>query len=64
MSIASKITALLHEAMSLAELDAMRPAERQRFAALCHHWWQLAEKRQPKPKSGVLGDLQNGQRAE
>ena len=58
-----KVSAMLNE-LDGRELDQMRPAERQRFAALCHHWWQLAEKRQPKPKSGVLGDLQNGKRAE
>lgn len=32
-------------ALDGSELDKMRPADRRRFAALCHHWWQLTEMR-------------------
>jgi hypothetical protein len=60
MPVAAKITALLSEAMSMQELDAMTPAQRQRFAALCHHWWQLAEQKKAQPKSGVLAALRAG----
>ena len=44
MPIAEKITALL-DGLDSAELDRMRPVDRRKFAALCHHWWQLAEHR-------------------
>lgn len=36
----STISALL-EGLSLADLDTARPVQRQRFAALCRHCWQL-----------------------
>ena len=59
----SKISALL-EGLSLTDLEAAAPARRQRFAALCHHWWQLAERRREQPKAGVLSKLKDGERSE
>jgi hypothetical protein len=41
----------------------MRPADRRKFAALCHHWWQLAEGRE-KAKAGVVGQLNQGDRSQ
>jgi hypothetical protein len=45
-----RIAAMLNE-LDGSELDKMRPADRRRFAALCHHWAQLAEIRDRKPTS-------------
>jgi hypothetical protein len=45
-----RIAAMLNE-LDGSELDRMRPADRRRFAALCHHWWQLAELRDRKAVS-------------
>lgn len=51
--------------LTLEELDRLPPARRERFAALCHRWAQLAERRQEKrPKAGVLADLKDGKRSE
>jgi hypothetical protein len=47
-----KIAAMLN-ALDGSELDRMRPADRRRFAALCHHWWQLAEMRDRKAVSAA-----------
>ena len=60
----AKITALL-KGLSLADVEAAAPACRQRFAALCHHWWQLAERRrEPQSRAGVLSKLKDGERSE
>jgi hypothetical protein len=45
------------------ELDKLPPAHLRRFAALCHHWWQLAEHRQKEPRAGILADLKQGKRS-
>jgi hypothetical protein len=51
--------------LTLEELDRLPPAQRRRFASLCHHWAQLAERRgEQQPKSGVLSKLKDGERAE
>jgi hypothetical protein len=64
MSILAKAAALL-DAANPAELDAMSPAERQRFADLMWHWQRIAERRQQSalPKSGVRAQLAAGERA-
>jgi hypothetical protein len=64
MPIVEKITALL-DALDAAELDRMHPADRRRFVELCHHWAQLADKRdrQQEPKSDILAELERGERA-
>jgi hypothetical protein len=63
--IADRIIAFL-DGLSSEELDKLPPAHRQKFAALCHHWWQLAE-RPPKSterRDGVLSRLKSGERSE
>jgi len=40
------------------------PARRQKFAALCHHWWQFAERPRKEPKAGVPSRLKGGERGE
>ena len=64
MTVASKIVAMLNGVMTRAELDAMRPAERRRFAELCRYWARVAELGEPKPKAGVLANLQDGERSQ
>jgi hypothetical protein len=56
-----RILAMLN-ALDGSELERLRPVDRRKFAALCHHWWQLAEKRET-PKAGILADLKQGERA-
>jgi hypothetical protein len=58
MSVAGKITALFN-ALTREEVDAMPPIERRRFADLCRHWADLADRRPrtSEPQSGVLADL-------
>jgi hypothetical protein len=64
MRIADQIAALF-EGLRVADVEAMRPAERRRFADWCRHWAELAEPRViPLPKTGVLRDLNNGTRSE
>jgi hypothetical protein len=57
-----RITVML-DTLDGGELDRMRPADRRKFAALCHHWWQLAERREA-PKAGVVGQLNQGDRSQ
>jgi hypothetical protein len=70
MTVAHKISALL-EGLTMSDVQAMAPAERERFAALCCHWWRLAEPPAHHPadgrqhrESGVLKDLRQGHRQE
>jgi hypothetical protein len=69
MPAIDQVTALLDSGITLEDLDALPPARLHRFAALCHHWWQLSDarvKKQPREqrRSGVLADLQRGARQE
>ena len=61
--------------LTLEELERLAPARQRKFAALCHHWWQLAERRCGdrivheakallEPKSGILSKLREGERSE
>jgi hypothetical protein len=64
MPAADTITALF-EQLKREEVDAMPPAKRERFAALCEHWAQFARLRPANaPKAGVLVELRKGRRAE
>jgi hypothetical protein len=54
----------LLEALSPADLRAMPPAARRRFAAACRQAADLAEPKPDAPKAGVLCDLRQGARAE
>jgi hypothetical protein len=58
MGLASQILKLL-EAITAAEIEAMPPAERQRFAQLLAHWAKLAG--DPVPP-GPLADLDRNPR--
>jgi hypothetical protein len=64
MPVIDKIVALF-DAIDVVEIEAMPPAQRQRFAQRCRHLAALAERGQkPEPKSGVLGKLKDGERSE
>jgi hypothetical protein len=56
MPVAEKIAALF-ETLTVADVAAMPPATRRRFAALCRHWAEQAEPRAEPPKSGGIADL-------
>jgi hypothetical protein len=58
-----KVIAFL-DSLDSAELERLAPVHRQKFAALCHHWWQLAEHRREQPTIGILHDLKQGRRSE
>jgi hypothetical protein len=61
--IADRIIAFL-DSLNREELERLPPARRQKFAALCHHWAQLAERPPKEPRAGVLSALKNGDRRE
>ena len=61
--IADRVITFL-DSLSREELDRLPPARRQKFAALCHHWAQLAERPPKEPKPGVLSALKSGDRGE
>jgi hypothetical protein len=61
--VIDKVIAFL-DILDSAELDLLPPAHRQKFAALCHQWRQLADHRREQSKAGVLADLKDGQRSE
>jgi len=59
--------AALFEGLRTADVEAMPPAERRRFADWCRHWAEAAEPRaRPAPvsKTGVLHDLKTGARSD
>lgn len=59
-----RIAALL-EALTIPDVQAAPPAHRQRFAQFCRFWAEIADpSKPPPPKSGILGDLGNGERSE
>jgi hypothetical protein len=41
--------------LTLEELDRLPPAQRRRFASLCHHWAQLAERRGDPCRVALVG---------
>lgn len=62
MSIAEKAYALLG-ALTPADIQALPPAKRQRFADLCRHLAEVAERPIATPaKVGILADLRRGDR--
>jgi hypothetical protein len=63
MTIATKVAALL-DAIRRQDVEALSPAERQRFASLCRYVAALAEPPRAGPKSGVLCELEAGRRPE
>lgn len=59
MSIVEKTIALLG-VLRPEDVRALTPAQRRRFADLCHYWAEFAEPKQTPPKNGVLADLRSG----
>jgi hypothetical protein len=63
MPAVEKIAALF-EQLQREDIDALPPARRERFAALCEHWANFARLRPDAPKAGVLVELQARRRDE
>lgn len=64
MSVADKIAALF-DALTPADVEALPPAERRRFADRCRHWAALAEPQaHASPKTGILAQLKDSARGE
>jgi hypothetical protein len=64
MSVIEKTIALLG-GLSPADVQALPPAQRRRFADMCKHWASLAERTgDPVRRVGVLSDLQTRRRDE
>jgi hypothetical protein len=64
MSVIEKTIALLG-GISPADVQALPPAQRRRFADICKHWANLAERPGDTiRKVGVLSDLQARRRDE
>jgi hypothetical protein len=61
MQVAHKITALF-DALTLADVEAMPPAHRRRFADICRHWSRRAEMHTTHAGTGVLGELHTWRR--
>jgi hypothetical protein len=57
--IADKVTALL-TALTPADVQALPPAQRRRFADLCRHWAALAEQKVPPLKAAFITELEDG----
>jgi hypothetical protein len=56
--------AALFTALTREEVDALPPAQRERFAQLCEHWANFAKLRPDTAKAGVLVDLRTRRRDE
>jgi hypothetical protein len=58
MSVIEKTIALLG-GLTPADVQELPPVQRRRFADICRHWADLAERRlyDATPKAGVLSDL-------
>lgn len=57
--------AALMEGLTIQDIEATAPALRRRFAQYARYWAEIADPtKPPPPKSGVLGDLGNGDRSE
>jgi len=59
MPVVEKAAALM-EAITPAELQAMAPHARRRFAAVCRRTAELAETIDNAAKAGVLAELRDG----
>jgi hypothetical protein len=62
MCLAARVAELLGS-LTAADVDALPPVERRRFADLCRHVADLAERDESAPKAGVLARLSQGERA-
>jgi hypothetical protein len=54
----------LFEALRAEDLENLAPAHLERFSALYRHWASLADLSREVPKSGLLADLNRGERGE
>jgi hypothetical protein len=63
MSVIEKTIALLG-GISPADVMALPPAQRRRFADICKHWANLADRPGESVRNGVLSDLQARRRDE
>jgi hypothetical protein len=63
MPAVEKIAALFQQ-LTREDVDALPPAQRERFAQLCEHWAKFAKLRPDVHKSGVLMDLRTRRRDE
>jgi len=63
MSVIEKTIALLG-GINPADVQALPPAQRRRFADICKHWATLAERPGDSKRKGVLSDLQLRRRDE
>ena len=61
MPLAQKVAALLG-ALTPADVDALPPIQRRRFADLCRHVAEMAEREEKKelPKAGFFAELADG----
>jgi len=59
-----ELAAALLEALTPADVQALPPTTRRRFAAVCRRCAELAEPKPEKPKAGVLAALYDGARHE
>ena len=62
MCLAAKVADLL-AGLTPADVQALPPIQRRRFADMCRHWAALADHNDDKPKAGVLARLSEGERA-
>jgi hypothetical protein len=58
MPAVEKIAALFQQ-LTREDVDALPPAQRERFAQLCLHWGNFAAIRPEAPKAGVLVELRS-----
>jgi hypothetical protein len=63
VSIGHKALAFLG-VLTTEDVAALPPARRRQLADLCAHWAKHAEPKPRPPRSGVLGDLKLGARAD
>jgi hypothetical protein len=62
IALADKIAALFN-ALTLDDVEAMSPVQRERFRVLCGYWAEQAKPR-PRAQAGVLRALEAHQRDE
>lgn len=63
MNVATKIIGMF-EALKVEDVQALPPAQRERFSFLCSRWCALARTHPARETKtgGVLADLKNGDR--
>ena len=60
MCLAQKVSDLL-SALTAADVEALPPIQRRRFADVCRHWAALAAREEKDaPKAGFIAELADG----